>query len=159
MNKNGCNMKILFPLLFFLFSINSNAVVKRHDLPPGNYVVKKAPEYLIDMPHEGYGVLINSQWIVTVAHTIFYDYVGKDLTVGSRIYEIESVHVHPNYTEPNKNLFEEDLAPLMRLFKSRSDAVAILHIDCIYYGAPWYRFLVRVRRWLCLLSAEVFNLH
>ena len=77
------------------------------------------------MPHEGHGVLIDSQWIVTVAHVIFYDYVGKDLTVGSRTYEIESVHIHPDYTEANKNLFEGDLAPLMRFFKSRSDIALI----------------------------------
>ncbi len=118
-------MKVLFLLVFFIFSFGSNAVVKRHDIPPENYVVEKTPEYLIDMPHEGHGVLINSQWIVTVAHTIFYDYVGKDLRVGSKTYEIESVHIHPDYTEPNKNLFKGDLAPLMSFFKSRSDIALI----------------------------------
>ncbi|MFT5675044.1 MAG: hypothetical protein ACI808_000973 [Paraglaciecola sp.] len=118
-------MKVLFLLVFFFFSFGSNAVVKRHDIPPENYVVEKTPEYLIDMPHEGHGVLINSQWIVTVAHTIFYDYVGKDLRVGSKTYEIESVHIHPDYTEPNKNLFKGDLAPLMSFFKSRSDIALI----------------------------------
>ena len=118
-------MKVLFLLVFFIFSFGSNAVVKRHDIPPENYVVEKTPEYLIDMPHEGHGVLINSQWIVTVAHTIFYDYVGKDLRVGSKTYEIESVHIHSDYTEPNKNLFKGDLAPLMSFFKSRSDIALI----------------------------------
>jgi hypothetical protein len=62
---------------------------------------------------------------VTVAHTIFYDYVGKELIVGSKAYKIESVHIHPNYTEPNKNLFKGDLAPLMSFFKSRSDIALI----------------------------------
>jgi hypothetical protein len=118
-------MKVLFLLSLIFFSIGSNAVVKRHDLPPENYVVKKAPEYLIDMPHEGHGVLINSQWIVTVAHTIFYDYVGKDLLIGSKTYEIESVHIHPDYIQPNKDLLKGDLAPLMSFFKSRSDIALI----------------------------------
>ena len=118
-------MKVLLPLFFIFFSIGSNAVVKRHDVPPKNYVIEKMPEYLIDMPHEGHGVLINSQWIVTVAHTIFYDYVGKELTVDSKSYEIESVHIHPGYTEPNKNLLKGDLAPLMSFFKSRSDIALI----------------------------------
>jgi len=118
-------MKVLFLLILIFFSIDSNAVVKRHDIPPENYVVENAPEYLIDMPHEGQGVLINSQWIVTVAHTIFYDYVGKELMVGSKAYEIESVHKHPDYTEPNKNLLKGDLAPLMNFFKSRSDIALI----------------------------------
>jgi hypothetical protein len=118
-------MKVLIILSIIFFSTCSNAVVKRHDVPPENYVIDKMPEYLIDMPHEGHGVLINSQWVVTVAHTIFYDYVGKDLIVGSKAYEIESVHIHPDYSEPNKNLLKGDLAPLMSFFKSRSDIALI----------------------------------
>jgi hypothetical protein len=126
-------MKVLFLLFIFFFSIGSNAVVKRHDVSPKNYVVEKMPEYLIDMPHEGHGVLINSQWIVTVAHTIFYDYVGKDLIIGSKTYEIESVHIHPDYKEPNKGLFKGDLAPLMSFFKSRSD-IALIKLTSIVSG-------------------------
>jgi hypothetical protein len=118
-------MKVLIILSIIFFSTCSNAVVKRHDVPPENYVIDKMPEYLIDMPHEGHGVLINSQWVVTVAHNIFYDYVGKDLIVGSKAYEIESVHIHPDYSEPNKNLLKGDLAPLMSFFKSRSDIALI----------------------------------
>jgi hypothetical protein len=118
-------MKFLFILSTIFFSTCSNAVVKRHDVPPENYVIDKMPEYLIDMPHEGHGVLINSQWVVTVAHAIFYDYVGKDLSIGSEVYEIESVHIHPDYTQPNKNLLKGDLAPLMSFFKSRSDIALI----------------------------------
>ena len=118
-------MKLLFILFFFFISISSNAVVKRHDVPPENYVLEIAPDYLIDMPHEGHGVLINSQWVVTVAHTIFYDYVGQSLKVGSNEYEIEKVHLHPDYIELNKNLLKGDLAPLMRFFKSRSDIALI----------------------------------
>lgn len=119
-------MKVLFLLLFLsLFSTGSNAVVKRHDIPAENYTLKKLPEYLIDMPHEGHGVLINSQWIVTVAHVIFYDYVGKSLKVGSNTYEIENVHIHTDYTEPNQKLFKGDLAPLMSFLKSRSDIALI----------------------------------
>jgi hypothetical protein len=118
-------MKVLFILFLIFFSIGSNAVVKRHDVPPENYVIEKMPEYLIDMPHEGHGVLINSQWILTVAHTIFYDYVGKSIILGSKTYEIESVHIHPDYTAPDKSLLKGDLAPLMSFFKSRSDIALI----------------------------------
>ena len=118
-------MKVLFILTIIFFSPFSNAVVKRHDVPPENYVIDKMPEYLVDMPHEGHGVLINSQWVVTVAHTIFYDYVGKELLIGSKEYEIESVHIHPDYAQPNENLLKGDLAPLMNFFKSRSDIALI----------------------------------
>ncbi len=126
-------MKVLFILSIIFFSTCSNAVVKRHDVPPENYVIDKIPEYLIDMPHEGHGVLINSQWVVTVAHTIFYDYVGKDLLIGSKVYEIESIHIHPDYTQPNKNLLKGDLAPLMSFFKSRSD-IALIKLASISTG-------------------------
>lgn len=118
-------MEVLFILSIIFFSTCSNAVMKRHDVPHENYVIDKMPEYLIDMPHEGHGVLINSKWVVTVAHTIFYDYVGKDLLIGSKTYEIESVHIHPDYIQPNESLLKGDLAPLMSFFKSRSDIALI----------------------------------
>lgn len=118
-------MKFLLFLALILLSISSQAVVKRHDIPAENYVVEKMPEYLVDMPHEGHGVLINAQWIVTVAHTIFYDYVGQEIVVGSAPYKIESVHIHPDYVQPSDNLLKGDLAPLMNFFKSRSDIALI----------------------------------
>ncbi len=46
---------------------------------------------MIDLPHEGHGVLIDPPWIVTVAHTIFYDYTGKQLLIGSKEYIIEMI--------------------------------------------------------------------
>ena len=106
-------------------SVCSHAVVKRHDVPPELYALDQAPEFLIDMPHEGHGVLISSQWIVTVAHTIFYDYVGKRLKIGPNTYEIEQVHIHPKYAKPREELLTGDLAPLMRFFETRSDIALI----------------------------------
>lgn len=100
---------------------NVHAVVKRHDIPTENYKLDKAPEYLIDMPHEGHGVLIGSQWILTVAHTIFYDYTGKDIKLGAKNFQIEKVQIHPDYAKADSALFEGDVAPLMRFFKSISD--------------------------------------
>lgn len=117
---------ILFLITVFLLIPNHcDAVVKRHDVPPENYVLEKAPEYLIDMPHEGHGVLISPQWVVTVAHVIFYDYVGKNIKIGSKNYRIESVVKHPDYIEPDDSLFEGDAAPLMMFFKNRSDIALI----------------------------------
>ena len=43
----------------------------RHDVSAEKYRVEKMPEYVVDMPGEGHGVLIAEQWVVTVAHSIF----------------------------------------------------------------------------------------
>lgn len=114
-------------LLFFLcvFSIGSHAVIKRHDVPAENYLLNDAPEYLIDLPHEGHGVLINEQWVITVAHTIFYDYRGKELKIGLNHYQIENVFIHPEFKKPSKSLLTGDLAPLMSFLKARSDIALI----------------------------------
>ncbi len=118
-------MKKLLYLCCFIFSISSHAVLKRHDVPSENYELEKAPEYLVDMPHEGHGVLIEPQWILTVAHTIFYDYKGKNLKIGSKVYQIEEVNIHPSYVKPSEHLFIGDAAPLMSFLRSRSDIALI----------------------------------
>ncbi|MUH71990.1 trypsin-like serine protease [Psychrosphaera haliotis] len=118
-------MKYLFLLTLAFFCFGNNASIKRHDIPSENYIVKNVPGYLVDMPHEGHGVLINSRWVLTVAHTIFYDYVGEELSINSKNYQIESVHIHPGYREPDKGLLQGDLKPLMSFFKSRHDIALI----------------------------------
>lgn len=118
-------MRVLVFFSFVFMAFSSNAVVKRHDIPAKNYVLDKAPKYLIDMPHEGHGVLINPQWIVTVAHTVFYDYTGKKINVGNEAFEIEHVHIHPQYVEIDDALFHGDATPLMNFLKSRSDIALI----------------------------------
>lgn len=121
-------MKVTFYLFVMLFTASSFAVVKRHDIPAHHYKLDKAPTYLIDMPYEGHGVLIAPQWIVTVAHTIFYDYVGKKIQLGNQTLEITQVHIHPEYIEPDKSLFTGDAAPLIQVLNSRSD-IALLKLS------------------------------
>ncbi len=120
-------MKLLISLIFVLLTSSqySFAVIKRHDIPANDYEVAKPPEYLVDMPHEGHGVLIAPQWIVTVAHTIFYDYTGKAIKVGNKDYEIAKVVIHSGYTKPDESLFKGDSKPLMDFFKKRDDIALI----------------------------------
>lgn len=69
--------------------------------------------------------MIHPQWVLTVAHTIFYDYQGKNLNISGIDYEIERVVKHPEYAEPSKKLFTGDAAPLMDFLTSRSDIALI----------------------------------
>lgn len=108
-----------------LCCLESNAVVMRHDVSAEKYRVEKMPEYVVDMPGEGHGVLIAEQWVVTVAHSIFYDYTNTNLKVGSKYYEIEKVYIHPGYIKPRGNELSGDLAPLMQVLKSSSDIALI----------------------------------
>ncbi len=120
-------MKFIIPLISVLLTLSqySFAVIKRHDVPAKNYEVAKTPEYLVDMPHEGHGVLITPKWIVTVAHTIFYDYTGKKIKIRNKDYQISKVIIHSGYTQPDESLFKGDSKPLMNFFKKRDDIALI----------------------------------
>ncbi|MDF1699060.1 MAG: hypothetical protein P1U56_24620, partial [Saprospiraceae bacterium] len=75
-------MKIILVFICFLIPISEhpNPIIQRHDTSESDYRVKEnIPEFMIDLPHEGHGVLISEQWILTVAHTIFYDYRNKEI--------------------------------------------------------------------------------
>ncbi len=83
------------------------------------------PEFLIDMPHEGHGALIAPNWIVTVAHLIFYDYKGKKIIIGGKEYQIEKVIKHHNYRTPDKSLTQGDAKSLMKFMKTTSDIALV----------------------------------
>ncbi|WP_202899578.1 hypothetical protein [Kordiimonas gwangyangensis] len=80
-------MKVITALvgaLILIHAIPAHAEVRRHDKPAAAYQPSAAPSYLIDMPHEGSGILVAPNWVATVAHTIFYDYVGKTIEIGGQ---------------------------------------------------------------------------
>ena len=93
-------MKIIFVLICLIIPIleQPNPIVRRHDASESDYIVtENIPEFIIDLPHEGHGVLISEQWILTVAHTIFYDYRSKKITIKGTEYVIKEVIIHPNF--------------------------------------------------------------
>jgi len=90
-------MKLVFAFIIITYSQSSFAVVISHNIPEVNYEVETAPDFLIDMPHEGQGVLISPNWILTVGHTVFYDYVGKEIEVAGKPNKISNVIFHPDY--------------------------------------------------------------
>ncbi|MCO7197537.1 trypsin-like serine protease [Pseudoalteromonas sp. OANN1] len=119
MNRVICALSLLG------LSLPSMAIVTRHDVSNTQYLVDQAPEFLIDMPGEGHGVLINPNWIVTVAHLIFSDYRGKEILIHGKPFIIEEVIIHENARKPDSKLFKGDAKPLMEFNKSTSDIALI----------------------------------
>ncbi|WP_440056564.1 trypsin-like serine protease (plasmid) [Pseudoalteromonas sp. T1lg65] len=117
--------KVLLMCLLASFSFSSLAIVTRHDVPKESYIAKQAPEYLINMPGEGHGVLFDEQWIVTVAHLIFGDYQGRDIQIQGKTFTIESVFIHPNAKQADSSLYSGDAKPLMDFMKTTSDIALI----------------------------------
>src|SRR5687767_13710394 len=62
--------RFVLPLLLLL-PLSAHAVVIRDDVDDAEYRITEAEiEALVDMPHEGHGVLIAPQWILTAAHVV-----------------------------------------------------------------------------------------
>jgi len=114
-------------LLSFIlvFAVRLEAIVTRHDVSKEQYIAKLHPDYLINMPDDGHGVLIDAHWIVTVGHLIFDDYRGMTLKVGKHHYEIERVILHPNYSKPPKGIFSGHSAPSQEYLKANHDVALI----------------------------------
>ena len=128
--------KIFLLTVLATFSLPCFSIVTRHDVAEKHYIVEKVPEYLIDMPGEGHGVLIRSNWIVTVAHLLFSDYTGKSIVVHGRKYIIEKVIIHSNAKKPDSSLFEGDAKPLMNFMKSTSDIALIKLTENVSHVNP-----------------------
>ncbi|MBT5074303.1 MAG: trypsin-like serine protease [Kordiimonadaceae bacterium] len=120
-------MKLVFTFIVItiICSQNSFAVVISHNVPEAAYEVSVAPDYLIDMPHEGHGVLVASNWVLTVGHTIFYDYVGKEIEVAGELYQITDVIFHPDYKPFPENFNFTNRKELKQFLFNRSDVALI----------------------------------
>ncbi len=113
----------------------SVAIVVRHDVDATEYrVPEPGPAYLVDLPHEGHAVLISDRWLVTVAHTIFYDYTGHELSIGGDSYEVARVIVHPGFSDPAPRALEGDSEALMSQLSARSD-IALIELSDPVDGA------------------------
>lgn len=117
-------MTLLFGLIVF-FVLPSDAIVIRHDVAPERYLAKDAPAALVDMRHEGHGVLIAPQWVATAAHVIFYDYRGMTLTINGREREIERVVFHPDYSKPSEGLFTGHSGPSQAYLRANHDLALV----------------------------------
>ncbi|GLX79491.1 hypothetical protein tinsulaeT_28310 [Thalassotalea insulae] len=117
--------RLLVTVLLMVISYSSTAIVIRHDVSPEQYLVEKKPPYLVYMPHEGQGTLIAPNWVLTVAHVIFYDYKGKYLTIGDKEYAIESVIIHPEYRKLDKTVLAKGTKMVMDFQYANQDIALV----------------------------------
>lgn len=108
-----------------LASTSVDAVVIRHDVAKEKYLVAKGHPALVDMRHEGHGMLIAPEWVVTAAHVIFYDYKGKTITIGGQEREIEQVIFHPGYAKPAKGIFSGYSGPSQAYLRGNHDIALV----------------------------------
>ncbi|HEU4851460.1 MAG TPA: trypsin-like serine protease [Telluria sp.] len=126
-------MKLFVALLLSALSLDASSIVIRHDVDEKKYLLKQQPGFLVDMHHEGHGVLIHPKWILTAGHVIFHDYRGMDITVAGQRRKVVKVVVHPDYRLPDPQLFKGDSGPLMDFWQSRSD-IALIELDAAVDG-------------------------
>lgn len=130
----------LVPLL--LACASAHAVVIRDDVDDAEYRIAEAEiEALVDMPHEGHGVLIAPQWILTAAHVVTSGHPIDEVMLGGMCLKVDRVVVHPGYVAPPAGIYEGDAARAMR-FQAGRDDVALLHLVAPVPGiapVPLYR--------------------
>lgn len=119
------SMPRLFFILLLAFSTSAHAIVIRHDVAKNEYLATDAPAALVEMRHQGHGVLIAPQWVATAAHLIFYDYRGKAITIGGAEREVELVIFHPGYSRPSEGLFTGDSGPGQAYLRANHDLALV----------------------------------
>lgn len=107
------------------------AVVIRHDVPDLKYRIEQTHMRAIaNLAHEGHGVLIAPQWIVTAAHATQWHPV-TEIMLDGRCRKVERLVVHAGYKEPSKSLMkaEADVAPLIAILAASDDIALIKLVD------------------------------
>jgi len=135
-------LKLFYLVVAFLtYSSASYGVVKRHDVNGKLYEVIESPAFIIDMPGDGHGVLIASQWVVTAAHTTSLSDRGRTIRIGNNNYEIDKVVIHPGDLSAPSHLSKGDSKPLLEFLKRDKD-IALLKLTSKVIGVkpiPLYK--------------------
>lgn len=118
----------VFWTAMLLASCPAQAVVIRHDVEDTKYQVDAAEiPVLADLAHEGHGVLVAPQWVVTAAHATQWHPVTA-ISLAGKCREVERVVVHPGYRDLKDapaELKSGDAAPIMAWMAGSADIALI----------------------------------
>ena len=81
---------------------------------------------LVDLQHEGQGVLIRPSWVVTAAHAAAAVPVNE-VTINQRRRKVECVIFHPGYRALPRELLQGDARPVMDFLRA-SDDIALIRL-------------------------------
>jgi len=114
-------------IAFLMYSQVSYGVVKRHDVNGKLYEINQPPAFIVDMPNDGHGVLIDVKWVITAAHTTSLLNRGEMIRIGNNDYEIDKVVIHKGHISSPSSLHHGDAKPLMD-FQKRDKDFALLKL-------------------------------
>ena len=126
-------MRRLFLLLLLAVMSTASAIVIRHDVDDSKYQVPaSAFPALVDMPGEGHGVLIASQWVVTAAHAAPMKGMEGEVSIGGVAHKVKRVILYPGYCKPPDELVKEGLASgdfsKLHAFLASSNDIALVEL-------------------------------
>lgn len=133
--------KILLSAFIGVYSLSALAVVIRHDVSPELYELESAPEFFVNMPHEGSGALIDEQWVLSAGHVIYYDgYEGKTISIHGVENKIEKVIFHPDFIKQPEKAFTGNAKPLIEFLYNRVDLVLVKLSNPVTHVKPIARY-------------------
>lgn len=116
-------------LLFVVLAVSTAAspIIIRHDVDDSRYRIPESEfPALVDLPHEGHGVLIAPRWVVTAAHNVEWHAVDE-VMIGGECRKVDRLIVHPGYRSIPRELYSSDLDAAIRAQASRDD-IALLRL-------------------------------
>lgn len=122
---------LLFALL--VASSTASAIVIRDDVDDSKYrIPASAFPALVDLPHEGHGVLIAPQWVITAAHAVTWQSEINQVVINGTSRDVEHLILHPGSKKPPHDLIHQarttgDATLVMALVAS-SDDIALIKL-------------------------------
>jgi Trypsin len=115
-------------LVLGLICLPTLAIVVRHDVADAKCRVSDSVfPPLVELPGEGQGVLISSQWVVTAAHAVTWRPI-HEVTINGISRPVAEVIVHPGYKPAPKKMESGEAEPLMA-FKAAADDIALIRLE------------------------------